>query len=181
MKLREIAERLECRLEGDGEIDIRRVAGIERAAAGDLTFLAHEKYLAKFMQTRASAVIVGRAVPPVESSPALLRTDHPYLAFAKAVALLSPDMSPPPGIDSTSSIAPDATIGADVAIGPFVTVGAGASIGARTIVYPNVVIGPGARLGDDCVVHSHVSIRERVVIGHRVVLQDGSVLGADGF
>ena len=43
------------------------------------------------------------------------------------------------------------------------------------------MIGPGARLGDDCVVHAHVSIRERVVLGHRVVVQDGAVLGSDGF
>ena len=43
MKLREIAERLECRLEGDGEIDIRRVAGIEEAGPGDLTFFTNPK------------------------------------------------------------------------------------------------------------------------------------------
>ena len=75
----------------------------------------------------------------------------------------------------------DASIGADVSIGPFVTVGAGATIGARTIVYPNVVIGPGARIGEDCVIHSQVSIRERVVVGNRVTLHDGVVVGSDGF
>ncbi len=61
------------------------------------------------------------------------------------------------------------------------SIGAGASIGARTIIYPNVAIGPGARIGDDCVIHSQVSIRERVVVGNRVVVQDGAVLGSDGF
>jgi UDP-3-O-[3-hydroxymyristoyl] glucosamine N-acyltransferase len=72
-------------------------------------------------------------------------------------------------------------LGPDVSIGAFAFVGAGASIGARTVVYPHAVIGPGARLGDDCVVHAHVSVRERVTIGHRVVLQDGAVIGSDGF
>ena len=65
--------------------------------------------------------------------------------------------------------------------GALVSIGEGASVGARTIVYPNAVIGPGAQLGDDCVVHSHVSVRERVRIGSRVVLQDGAVIGSDGF
>jgi UDP-3-O-[3-hydroxymyristoyl] glucosamine N-acyltransferase len=181
LKLTDIAERLQCGLEGDGDIEIRRVAGIEHAEAGDLTFVASPKYQSQLASTHASAVILGRAVLSAGTPCAVLRSDHPYLAFAQAVGLLTAAAPPATGIDRTSSIAPDASLGADVSIGPFVTVGAGASIGARTIIYPNVVIGPVASLGDDCVVHSHVSIRERVRIGHRVVLQNGAVVGSDGF
>jgi len=180
MKLSEIASRLECALEGDGDVDIRRVAGIDRAEPGDLTFLSHEKYVKKFPTTRASAVIVGRDVP-ARTSAALLRTDQPYLAFCKAVELLMPPAPPPTGIDRQTAIAPDVKLGPGVAIGPFVTIGAGASIGARTLIYPNVTIGPGTIIGDDCIVHSQVSIRDRVVIGHRVILQDGAVVGSEGF
>jgi UDP-3-O-[3-hydroxymyristoyl] glucosamine N-acyltransferase len=68
-----------------------------------------------------------------------------------------------------------------VSIGPFVTIGAGASIGARTIVYPNVTIGAAVRIGTDCIVRSQVSIRDGVVIGDRVILQDGAVVGSEGF
>jgi UDP-3-O-[3-hydroxymyristoyl] glucosamine N-acyltransferase len=181
MKLRDIAERLNCRLEGDGEIDIRRVAGIDRAAAGDLTFIAHEKYVSRLPSTRASAVIVSPQVPVTGSAAALLRTEQPYLAFAQAVALLTDAPPPPKGIDPASSIARDAALGADVSIGAFVSIGAGASIGARTVIYPNVVVGAGAKIGDDCVIRPQVSIRDRVVIGHRVVVQDGAVLGSEGF
>jgi UDP-3-O-[3-hydroxymyristoyl] glucosamine N-acyltransferase len=181
MKLREIAERLGCQLEGDGDVEIHRVAGIDRAGQGDLTFLAHQKYISKFAKTRASAVIVAPDVLAREATAALLRTDQPYLAFARAVALLMPSAPPPAGLDAHSSIAPDAKLGPDVAIGPFVVVGAGAVIGARTVVYPNVVVGPGTIVGEDCVIHSQVSIRDRVVIGNRVVIQDGSVLGSEGF
>jgi len=180
MKLRDIADQLGCRLEGNGDIQIDRVASIERAEPGDLTFLAHEKYAKKFAGTRASAVIVGTDAP-AHASAALLRTDQPYLAFAKAVALLMPSSPPPKGIDETSAIAPDASLGSDVSIGAFVSVGAGVVIGARTVVYPNVAIGAGARIGEDCVVHSQVSIRERVVLGNRVVVQDGTVIGSEGF
>ena len=184
MKLKEIADRLDCRLQGDGEVDICRVAGIERAEPGDITFVAHEKYLSKLAQTRASAVLVtdqvARLKPPAGAT-ALLITAQPYLAFAHAVGLLTEAPAPPTGIDRASSVADDATLGPEVAIGPFVSIGAGASIGARTIVYPNVAIGPGVQIGDDCVIRSQVSIRDRVVIGNRVVVQDGAVLGSEGF
>jgi UDP-3-O-[3-hydroxymyristoyl] glucosamine N-acyltransferase len=60
-------------------------------------------------------------------------------------------------------------------------IGAGASIGSRTVLYPHAVVGPGARIGDDCVIHASVSVRERVVLGHRVIVQDGAVIGSDGF
>jgi UDP-3-O-[3-hydroxymyristoyl] glucosamine N-acyltransferase len=181
MKLREIADRLRCRLEGDGDIEIRRVAGIELAQPGDLTFIAHEKYVGKLASTRASAVIAAPAVGALGATAALLLTEQPYLAFAHAVDLLTEAAAPPRGIDPASSVAPDAMLGADVAIGPFVTIGAGASIGARTVVYPNVVIGPGTRIGEDCIVRSQVSIRDGIVIGNRVILQDGAVIGSEGF
>jgi UDP-3-O-[3-hydroxymyristoyl] glucosamine N-acyltransferase len=181
MRLGSIAERLQCRLEGDADVEITRVAGIEQARPGDLTFIAHAKYLAHLDSTQASAVIVGPAVPSVAHGPALLRSDYPYLAFAQAVSLFVQAAPPARGVDRLSSIAPDATIGAEVSIGPFVSVGAGACLGARTIIYPNVVVGAGARIGDDCVIHSQVSVRERVVLGHRVVVQNGAVVGSDGF
>ncbi len=182
MKLRELADRLSCRLEGDGEVEILRVAGIEQAAAGDLTFLANSKYHGLLAGTGASVVIVGTSTK-VEGAPpfAILRSDHPYLTFAQALQLLVQPVPPPKGIDRLSAIAPDAQLGADVSVGPFVTIGAGALIGARTVVYPGVVIGPGARIGDDCVLHAQVSVRENVRIGHRVVMLDGAVIGSDGF
>ena len=182
LKLRHIAEHLGCRLEGDGDVEIRRVAGIEQAAAGDLTFLANSKYHALLGGTHASAVILPAA--SVDRPPdgcAVLRSDHPYLSFAQALGLLTPHWPPPAGIDRLSAIASDATIRAGVAIGPFVVVGAGASIGARTTIYPNVVIGAHASIGDDCVLHPHVSIRDGVVVGNRVIVQNGAVLGSDGF
>jgi UDP-3-O-[3-hydroxymyristoyl] glucosamine N-acyltransferase len=181
MKLKDLAERLRCRLEGDGEIEIRRVAGIEQAEAGDLTFVANPKYAQHLATTLASAVIVNESVPVAGGVRAILRTPQPYLAFAEAVGLLVEAAPPPAGIDPLSSIAGDATIGQAPSIGPFVTVGAGAVIGDRVVIGPNAVIGPGAAIGDDCVIHSRVSVRERVRIGHRVVIQDGAVVGSDGF
>ena len=179
MKLRDIAERLQCRLEGDGEIEIHRVAGIEGAGPGDLTFFTNPKYAHALRTTRASAVILSEKA---EAGPcAMLRVSHPYLAFAQAVELFAVSHRPPAGIHRLADVAATATIAPDAAIGPFTVVGEGARVGSRTVVYPHVTIGPGAQIGDDCIIHTHVSIRERVQIGHRVVLQDGAVIGSDGF
>ena len=181
MKLRELAERLDCRLEGDGEVDIRRVAGIEHAEAGDLTFVANPKYHQHLSTTQASAIILSDQAPAEGMRASVLRSANPYLAFAKAVGLLTHSTPPVRGRDPLSAVSATATLGAEVSIGAFAVIGDGAVIGARTIVFPNAVIGPGAIVGDDCVVHAHVSIRERVRVGHRVIVQDGAVIGSDGF
>jgi len=179
LTLHELAERLGCRLEGDGSIVVERVATLEQAGPGDVSFLSNRKYAVQVATTRASAVIVGE---DATSAPcATLRAADPYLAFAAAVALLAPDDRPAPGVAASAQIAADASIGRDVHIGALVSVGAGAVIGARTIVHPLVVIYPGVTIGDDCVIHSHVSIRERCRIGHRVIIQNGAVIGSDGF
>jgi UDP-3-O-[3-hydroxymyristoyl] glucosamine N-acyltransferase len=174
---------LECRLDGDGDVEIVRVAGITHARPGDLTFVANAKYAPQLATTRASAVIVASAngAAPRPAACAVLHADDPYLAFARAVALFAPIAAPPHGIDPSSIVAPDAVVGADVSIGALVCVGPGATIGARTVVYPHAVIGAGARIGEDCVIHAHASVRERVVVGNRVTLLDGAVIGSDGF
>jgi UDP-3-O-[3-hydroxymyristoyl] glucosamine N-acyltransferase len=179
MKLRELAERLGCRLDGDGDIDVVRVAPLEDAGPGDLAFLANSKYASKLSASRASAVIVGEGVSG--ASGALLRTAHPYLAFADAVGILSPAERQAPGVSSLASVDPTASLGADVSVAPFVAIGARATIGARTVLAPHVVVGAGASIGEDCLIHAHASIREGVVIGNRVVLQDAAVIGSDGF
>ncbi len=182
MRLRELADALQCRLDGDAAIEIVRVAGIDQAEQGDVTFVDNPRYIPRLSSTNASAVIVAEDLAvPAGSRFAILRSKTPYVDFARAVALFLPSSAPAKGIDTLSAIAADVRIGADVSIGPFVTVGAGASIGARTVVYPHVAIGPGASVGDDCVIHSQCSIRERAVVGNRVLLHDGVVVGSEGF
>jgi UDP-3-O-[3-hydroxymyristoyl] glucosamine N-acyltransferase len=179
VKLRDLAERLGCRLEGNGDLDIVRVAGIQDAEPGDITFLANPKYEKTLRLTRASAVILRDDAPAAPC--AILRAADPYLAFARAVSLFAPDWRPPAGVHSLAAVAADARIGSGVSIGPFVAVGEGATIGDRTVIFPNVTVGPGARIGADCVIHANASIRERVTIGNRVILQDGVVVGGDGY
>ncbi len=157
-----------------------RVAAIDAAQPGDVTFVANSRYLSLLPATQASAVILGEDGP--EAAPcAVLRSRQPRLAFARAIDVLVPAAPVARGIDPLASVAADAVLGADVCIGPFAVIGSGAAIGARTIVHAHAIVGPGARIGDDCLLHPRVSVRERVVLGQRVVVQDGAVIGSDGF
>jgi UDP-3-O-[3-hydroxymyristoyl] glucosamine N-acyltransferase len=179
VKLGEIAARLGCRLDGDGEVEVVGVSAIETAGPGELTFLANPRYHAAVAHTRASAIILPEDAAPAPC--AMLRTPQPYVMFARALALLHPQSRPPAGAHASALVEPGATVAGDAAVGPFVHVAAGAVVGPRTVLHAFVSVGPGARIGADCTVHSHVAIREGVVIGDRVVLQNGVVLGADGF
>jgi UDP-3-O-[3-hydroxymyristoyl] glucosamine N-acyltransferase len=182
LKLQDIAARLNCQVEGDGDVEIRAVSGIEQASRGDLTFFANRRYARALKTTNASAVIVSEKddaeIPP---GVARLRAADPYFAFARAVELFAPPRTAPPGVHRLADVASNASIAPDASIAAFVSIGDGVRIGARTIVYPHVTIGPGAVVGDDCVLHARVSIRERTAIGNRVVIQDGAVVGSDGF
>ena len=179
MTLGELARRLDCPIEGDAAIEIRRVAKIEEAGPGDLTFLANPKYASKLAATKASAVIMNGE--DVSAPCAVIRSQSPYLTFARAAQVLSPDTRPAAGIHPLASVAADARIDPSATVSAFAVIGAGAAVGARTIVHPHVVIGDGTAVGADCILHAHVSIRERCAIGARVIIQNGAVVGSDGY
>ena len=179
MKLTDLAAQLDCRLEGDGDLVVQRVAGIQEAEPGDVTFFANAKYAAALRATRASAVILSE---DAEAAPcAMLRTKNPYLAFARAVGLFAGEYRPAAGVHATAFVSADARVAADASVGPFAVIAEGASVGSRTVVHAHATVGRDASIGDDCVIHAHASIRERVSLGNRVVIQDGAVIGCDGF
>lgn len=179
MQLGDLAAQLRCELDGPADIEIQRVATLEEAGPGDISFLANPKYTAALTATRASAVI---ASPDAAGAPcAILRTTNPYLAFARAIGLLHPQPRPAAGIHATAIVAPDVVLEPGVSVGPYVVIGHGAQIGARSVLHAHVVVGAGATLGADCLLHARVSIREHVRIGARCVFQDGAVIGSDGF
>ena len=179
MTLGELARRLDCPIEGDAAIEIRRVAKIEDAGPGDLTFLANPKYASKLAGTKASAVIMNGE--EMAAPCAVIRSKSPYLTFAKAAQVLAPAQTFAAGVHALASVATDAHVDPSATVGAFAVVGSGARIGARTIIHPHVVIGDGSTVGADCTLHAHVSIRERCTIGSRVIVQNGAVIGSDGY
>jgi len=177
--LGELARRLDCPVEGDSAIEIHRVAKIEAAGPGDLTFLANPKYAGALATTRASAVIAAAGITGAPC--AVIRSATPYLTFARAAQALAPDRRPAAGVHPQACVAADATVDPTASIGPLVVIGAGAHIGARTIVHPHVVIGADTIIGPDCLLHANVSIREGCTLGARVIVQNGAVIGSDGY
>jgi UDP-3-O-[3-hydroxymyristoyl] glucosamine N-acyltransferase len=177
--LGELAARLGCRLEGDGRIEITRVAGLEDAGPGDLTFLANPKYASRVAVTRASAIIGDDKLAGAPC--AILRTSEVYLTFARAVAVLAPRVPVAPGISPLASVDPTAELGPEVSVAPFVFIGPGCRVGARSVLHPNVTMERGASMGEDCEIHAGVSIRDDVTLGHRVIIQNGAVVGSDGY
>ena len=179
MTLGELARRLECPVEGDADIEIHRVATLESAGPGDLTFLANPKYASALAVTKASAVIAGAGT---NGSPcAVIRSDSPYLTFARAVKVLSPERRPPVGVHPLAAVAADARVDATASIGAFAVIESGARIGAGTVVHPHAVVGAETTVGPDCILHAHACIREGCTIGARVIIQNGAVVGSDGF
>jgi len=185
MKLSEVAQKLGCRLEGPQYVEISGVAGIEQAEPGQLTFLANRRYFPLLKTTRASAVLVEEGIsltrdpslPPL----AALRSASPYLAFAHAIELFFQPPSYAPGIHPTAVIAKSARIGENAHIGPYCFIDEDAHIGRNAVLHSSVTIYRGAQIGDDFFAHAHAVVRESCRVGNRVILQNGVIIGGDGF
>jgi UDP-3-O-[3-hydroxymyristoyl] glucosamine N-acyltransferase len=179
MKLGELAQVLGVRCDGGHDQEIVGVEGIENAGPGQLTFVANPKYTPFARSSKAGAVLVTEDFEAI-SAPTL-RTANPYLAFAKAVGIFHPAPRYEPGIHATAVIDPTATVEAEVHVGAYVVVGAGCHIGSGSTLLPHSVIYPGASLGKNCLVHAHAVVREGCRLGDGVILQNGAVVGSDGF
>ncbi|HEY2460471.1 MAG TPA: UDP-3-O-(3-hydroxymyristoyl)glucosamine N-acyltransferase [Candidatus Acidoferrum sp.] len=184
MKLSEVAQKLDCRLEGSRDAEIHGVCGIERAEAGQITFLANRRYFPLLKTTHASAVLLEDGIelhrdpsmPPV----AALRTRNPYLAFAHAIELFYQPPRYAPGVHPTAIVAKTARIGANAHIGPYCFVDEDAQIGNNAVLHSFVSIYKGAQIGDNFFAHAHSIVREFCRVGDRVILQNGAVIGGDG-
>jgi len=180
MKLSEIASRLGARLEnGSPDTEISGVAGIEEAGEHQLTFIANRKYAAAARTTRASAVIVSEDFPA--GATAVLRSKNPYLAFARALEFFYQPPAYTPGIHPTAVVHPSAKIGLGAHIGPYVVIDEDVVIGDRAVILAHVVIYRGARIGKNFFAHAHAVVREHCRLGDSVLLQNGAIVGADGF
>jgi UDP-3-O-[3-hydroxymyristoyl] glucosamine N-acyltransferase len=129
--------------------------------------------------TKASAVIVTEEFPAVPT--ALLRSKNPYLAFAHALELFCKPPRFDPGVHPTAVVHPSARIGVGAHIGPYVVIDQGVEIGRDAVLLAHVVIYRDAKIGDNFFAHAHAVVREGCRLGDRVLLQNGAVIGADGF
>mgnify|MGYP001288034700 CR=1 FL=1 len=179
MKLGEIARSLGCELHGGSNIEITGVAGIEDAKAGELTFLANPKYRPLLATTQASAVIVTKDTDAAQV--AILVSANPQLDFARTIELFHEAPVYAPGIHPTAVIAKSAKVGSGAHVGPYCFIDEDVELGSNAVLHSFVTIYRGVKIGDDFFAHAHVSVREGSRIGNRVLLQNGVVIGSDGY
>jgi UDP-3-O-[3-hydroxymyristoyl] glucosamine N-acyltransferase len=177
--LGELAAAIDAHLEGDPLVEVSGVAGLETAGPSDLSFLANPRYRATAVRSSAGGIVA--RTDEILDGHNILRSDNPYLAFARAMVLLVPDDEPRPSVHPSAVVAPGAVIAEDATIGPLAVVEEGARIGPRvvigagSIVERDVVIGEGTRL------YPRVTVQRGTHLGRSCIVQSGSVLGSDGF
>jgi len=179
MKLGELASRLGAELRGDAELEVTGVKGIEEAGPSEVTFVANPRYAALARKTQAAAVLVEPEFQEIAA--ATLRIQNPYLAFSRALGLFYQPPAYDPGIHPTAVIDTTAEIGDGAHIGAYVVVGPHVRLGAYATLLPHVVLYPGVRAGSHLFAHAHAVVRENCILGDHVTLENGAIVGADGF
>jgi UDP-3-O-[3-hydroxymyristoyl] glucosamine N-acyltransferase len=168
---------------GERDVPLTGMAALDTAGPQDVSFLGNEKYYGQFLLTNAAAVIVPRGETGGPEGTALVAVENPTLAFsvvvrhfAAAARKLVPGIHPQASVDSTAVLDPE-----KVRVHSGAVIMAGATVGDGSEIGPNSVIGEDAIIGRDCHIMANVTVRERCVLGDRVILQPGAVIGADGY
>jgi UDP-3-O-[3-hydroxymyristoyl] glucosamine N-acyltransferase len=178
--VRQLADLVGGRVEGDGEIIIESARPLRDAGPGAITFVDHERHRAELGSSGAAAAVVSIDTPHFKM--ALIRVADPRAAFTKiAQHLHARPPLPVHGIDPLASVNATARIGAEASVEAFAAIGAGTVIGSRCRIASGAVIGRDCRLGDDVTLHAHVVLYDGTILGNRVTVHANSVLGADGF
>jgi UDP-3-O-[3-hydroxymyristoyl] glucosamine N-acyltransferase len=180
VSLGELASHLGAMLEGDPGILIDGVAPLDRAGPGQLSFLSQARFCSRLPGTRAGAVILAPEHLPECPVPALV-TDNPYLAYARACALIFPEDPVTPGIHPSAVVDVSAVVHESASVGPQCVVEAGCEIGESVVLGAGCVVGPDCRIGPDSRLAARVTLGRGTRLGRRVRIHSGAVLGADGF
>lgn len=175
-----LAEYLGAELKGDANYQVESVATLAQAQPNQLSFLSNSKYQAYLASCVAGVVILSPKDVDAWQGNALI-VGNPYLAYAKAAALLHPSVPPVQGIDATACIDASAVIASDVAIAAGVVIGAQVQIESGCVIGANSVIDRGVSLGQGCWIGPNVTILHDCVLGNKVVIESGTVIGSEGF
>ena len=177
--LRDLAEKLGCRLLGDNSITVTSISSLQSATSGSLVFVEDAQYLDSALGSSASAVIAGDFAASATSKPILISA-QPRLTFARAAKLLrDPDRNRE--IHPTAIVPASAKIGKNVAIGPRAILGEHVKVGDESAIGSGSVICEAVKIGSHCRIDPSVTIYPGTTLGDRVIVQAGAVLGSEGF
>jgi len=180
IKLRDLADRLDVELRGDGERLVCRVESLDGADGASLCFFGDHKYRVKLGATRAAAVILAEKDLPLCPVAALV-SPNPYLTYARAARLLHPAPPVAGGRHPSAVVADSARVDPSAWIGATAVVEERAEIGPRVFIGAGSIVGSGCRIGEDSRLVARVTLCEGTRVGKRVLIQPGAVIGREGF
>lgn len=181
-----LAELLQARLVGPGDIPLADIAPLDKATPGALTFIRDQRHAPGWTTSNASAALVTEGVRLDEGDTtdrAILYVkdaDRALLTILEAFAQHAAQPTPEPGVDATAQIDPTAHI-QGASIGPMCIVGPGARVEPGAVLTARVTLGANTTIGAHSVLHPGVVVQHGCTIGKHVTLHPGVVVGADGF
>lgn len=180
ISLEKLAQHLSAQLDGDPQCQITGIAPLDKAVAGNISFLNNPQYRPFLKTTQASAVILSSKDIPFYTGNSLIM-ENPYLGYAKAATLFVLEPPIKPGIHPTAVIGENCHIAPTARIAAHSVIGEGVCIGEHTVVGPGCTVGDHSNLGENCLLYAHVTVYHGVYIGNNVILHSGTVIGSDGF
>ncbi len=178
--LGELAAQVGAELHGDPAITVRRLATLDQAGAGDLSFLYNRRYR-KFLKVTAASAVILYPADAADCAVAALVMDNPYLGYARAANLLAAAPQPPAGVHATAAVHPEAHVDESACVGPHAVVEAGAEVGEHVLLEAGSVVQRGCRIGGYTRIEANAVLGPGVTVGRRCIIHAGAVIGADGF
>ncbi len=176
--MQQIGDLIQGQVVGDPTLEITALASIEDAQSGELTYLAPPRKASAMAESKASAVITRELL---ETDKAQIICETPALAFARVLAHWYPTSKPTAGISDQAVVEEDVSLGNNITLSPYVVLSTGVRIGEESVLYPGVVVGAGCEIGANCILYPNVILYAGTVLGDRVTVHAGTVIGADGF
>ena len=179
--LRDLAEKLGCRILGDSSVQVASVSSLQSAHAESIVFVEDQRHLETAQVSEAAAVIAGEFAGQAIPRKPLLIARQPRLAFARAARLLRDEKDRNRDIHPSAIVPPSVQLGEGISVGPRAILGRDVRIGDGTTVGAGCVVGERVEIGADCRLDAQIPIYSGTTLGERVVVQAGTVLGSDGF
>lgn len=165
---------------GDPDLILSGFAAADSAKAGDLTFAENDTYFVRADQSAASAILVAGTYSSTTGK-VLIGVTNARTAFAQVLPLFFPEPAFAPGVHPSAVVAASATVDPTAHVGAHCVVGERVRLGAGAVLQAQVYVGDDCAVGEGCRLFPHVTLYPRSILGRRVRIHSGAVIGADGF
>ena len=178
--LGDIAKALDLPFRGNPETPLSRLASLDSAGEGDLSFVAQKKFSKQLATSLVTAVICPEEWAG-DYTGAVLLSSQPYIDFARATRLFDNRPQPSGCLHETAVVATTVRLGTNVTIDAGAVLEDGVVLGDNAWIGPNVWVGSDVKIGDATEIRSGVRLYHGVTVGHGCLIHANTVIGSDGF